>query len=235
MSVERLIALEGIVGSHAYGTATPKSDVDYFGVVIEAPRHGIGFATKDSWVRHGEIDSTLHTLRKFCGLALKGNPSVLEMLFLPSYTTKTTIGDQLLQMAPSFASTRATTAFLGYMRQQRERLEGTRGQKNVTRSALVQAHGWDTKYGAHIIRLGTEGLEYTQTGRITLPLPNADFIKDIRSGVYDKDIVIDVAITLEHAMKAAEKASHLPPSPDVESVERWMVRTYLDVWRGWRY
>jgi hypothetical protein len=43
--------------------------------------------------------------------------------------------------------------------------------RDVTRPELVEKHGYDTKFAAHMVRLGYQGVELLETGRFTLPLP----------------------------------------------------------------
>ena len=106
-------------------------------------------------------------------LALKGHPTVLLLLFDPDELTlvETEVGQRLRQLRPAILSKRAGRGDLGYLRGQKERLLGTRGQKRVNRPELVEAHGFDTKYAMHALRLGYQGLELLQTGRVTLPMP----------------------------------------------------------------
>jgi uncharacterized protein len=57
-----------------------------------------------------------------------------------------------------------------------ERLCGRKGQKNIHRAAPEEKHGYDTKYAMHVIRLYLEGMEYIETGKITLPNPRVDLL-----------------------------------------------------------
>lgn len=84
------VILEGIVGSTAYGLANPnKSDVDYLGIYL-APRRDVlglngGTTVEKSYVTQNP-DRTLHEIGKFCRLALKCNPTIIDLLFLPEHT-----------------------------------------------------------------------------------------------------------------------------------------------------
>jgi hypothetical protein len=51
----------------------------------------------------------VHSLRKFARLALKGNPTVLILLFVPSeqLLLRTQLGDELQALAPAFVSRQA--------------------------------------------------------------------------------------------------------------------------------
>ena len=77
------VLLEGIVGSTAYGLAHAGSDVDRLGV-FAAPAvafHGLHPPLdKRATVVHHDPDRTLHEARKYCMLALSGNPTATELI-----------------------------------------------------------------------------------------------------------------------------------------------------------
>lgn len=95
------------VGSTAHGTGIRGGeDHDQLAVVVETPeqvlgldRHGFKTVmqrTQPEGERSGpgDIDRTLHSLRRFVRLAASGNPSILIALWAPvEYTTP--IGDEL--------------------------------------------------------------------------------------------------------------------------------------------
>src|SRR5207249_1524614 len=117
-----------------------------------------------------------YSLRKYVRLALKGHPTILLMLFVPDELVhvETDLGRELRALAPAILSRRAGRGYLGYLRGQKERLLGTHGQKRGNRPELVEAHGFDTKYAMHAARLGYQGLELLETGRLTLPMPEPE-------------------------------------------------------------
>ena len=55
---------------------------------------------------------------------------------------------------------------------------------HTNRPELVAAHGYDTKYAMHALRLGLQGIELLTTGRITLPVPppHRDTLRAVRRG-----------------------------------------------------
>jgi uncharacterized protein len=77
---------------------------------------------------------------------------------------ETELGTELRELRPAVLSRQAGRGYLGYLRGQKERLLGSRGQKNVNRPELVAAHGYDTKYAMHAARLGYQGLDLLGTG-----------------------------------------------------------------------
>src|SRR5208337_124527 len=130
-----------------------------------------------------DVDVCLYTLMKWAGLAAKGNPSALHFLFAPlEFTTDT--WNQFSTRPEIFLAKGHVKPFLGFADDQMKRLLGEKGQKNVHRAALSEAHGYDTKYAMHVIRLYSEAKELMSTGYITLPRPEKDLLIDIRRGKY---------------------------------------------------
>lgn len=248
-NIHRKVAEEGLillstVGSTAHGLGLPGADDhDEMGVCIEPPEFVIGlrqfeqdiFRTKPEGQRseHGDTDRTIYSARKFCRLALSGNPSILTLLFTqPDESTR--LGEDLLALAPVFAARSAGRAFLGYMTQQRMRLLGERGQMNVKRPELVAAHGYDTKYAMHMLRLGFQGVEFLETGRLTLPMPEEEraFVYDVRCGEVSLNDTLTRAGELERRVEDLLDTSPLPAKPDHDRVNEWLVDAYRTKWRA---
>ena len=239
--------LEGEVGSRAFGTNPASSDNDRMGVCIEPLSEAMGLRRnfeqvvhrtaedregyKEAPSRAGDTDLTVYSLRKFARLCLDGNPSVLTLLYVPTKNMDAH-GSRLRKLAPSFASKRAGARFLGYMTQQKMRLLGERGQKNVNRAELVAKHGFDTKYTSHIIRLGWQGVEYLETGQLTLPMTGQPLQEclDIRAGLWDIQQCLTWAGELEVMLKDALSMSPLPELPDEEGINTFVLDTYESVW-----
>src|SRR2546423_1793482 len=59
----------------------------------------------------------------------------------------------------------------GCLPAQKQAMLGQRGGHRPTRPELVEAHGHDTKFAGHVLRLGYQGVEFLESGRITLPMP----------------------------------------------------------------
>lgn len=238
--------LEGVVGSTLHGTSVDNGleDLDLLGVAIESAQEFVGFSPKDVKVERtkpegvrseaGDVDRTVYGLRKFLGLALKGNPTILLAFFIPQEFIKviTPDGHELQQLAPYVVSKQVFQPFRGYMRQQHERLLGLRGQRNVTRPELVNAYGYDTKYAGHIVRLGMQGEEVLMTGRFTLPMKDEqrELVRAVRTGKYTLAQVSELIIDAERRIETAFDKSPLRLWPDRAYVEAWMIDAYLDEW-----
>lgn len=243
----RKTILEAVVGSTVHGTAVKDGleDLDLMAVVLEDQKTFAGFNATDTWTARtkpngvrseaGDVDWVGYGLRKYLGLALKGNPSILLALFVPDEHVReiTPEGEALRALAPAVVSKAAYMPYRGYMRQQHERLLGLRGQRNVTRPELVEAYGYDTKYAAHVVRLGLQGEELLLTGRISLPMRDADraLAVKVRTGGFSLAEVSVQIIDAERRLDAAFAASPLPERPDAQRVERWMLGAYLEHWK----
>ena len=246
----REVILLTLAGSASLGLQSTGSDRDELGVVLETPADLVGFNLFETEVyrtaedrtgkvgepsAEGDIDLTLHGLRKYIKLALGGNPNLVNMLFSPKdqCIIRTPIGEELQALAPKLISKRSGRAFLGYMQAQKLRMMGKIGQQRVNRNELVDRYGYDVKYATHLIRLGKQGIELMETGAVKLPVSDEDkrSLERIRFGERSLDWVVDLANELETNLEHAMAVSHLRDEPDYDYVEQWMLNVYLNVWR----
>ncbi len=184
----------------------------------------------------GDLDLVAYSLRKYVRLALKGHPTILLLLFVPDefVLVETELGEELRELRLALLSRRAGRGYLGYLRGQKERLLGTRGQKRVNRPELVEAHGFDTKYAMHAARLGYQGLELLETGWLTLPMPEPERsrVMAIRTGERTFEETIAEIDQVEQRLAEALQRTPLPPEPDRAAVDRSLVEAYRRAW-GW--
>lgn len=240
-----------VAGSALFGLSSgDKSDRDEIGVYIEDMREVAGFGSEQHVVwrsaeartgnpsepsKAGDVDLTLYGLRKFLRLALGGNPTVLNVFYAPVATCSilSDVGKALQDLVPSVLSRRAGNAFLGYLNQQRLRLLGERGQMRVHRPEVVATYGFDTKYAMHMLRLGIQGKELLQEGKLRIPLAESwqTYLQDVRDGEVPLNSVLDVTEDLEKDIKNLMDSSTLPKEPDFDKVEAWMLRVYKENWK----
>jgi hypothetical protein len=242
--------LRAVVGSTLHGLAIEGTDDrDEMGVCLENLRFAAGLQSFEQFIyrsaaeregkhdapsRAGDLDLTLYSLRKYVRLALNGNPTIMLLLFVPPELCikRTAIGARLQELVPAFVSRRAGGAFLGYLTAQRQRLLGERGGKDVRRPALEAAHGYDTKYAMHMLRLGVQGVELLRTGRITLPIPEPErgYLRDVRQGRVQLQDVITRTGELERELKDLRDTSPWPEVPDAKAADAFLVSTYGAWW-----
>jgi len=250
MIAEPTTVLRGLVGSTVHGLVlSGKDDRDEMGVCVESRRYVIGFGKFEQWVYRsaevregragvrscaGDLDLTIFSLRKWARLALQGNPTVLLLLYLPddALVIRTDVGEQLQKLAPAFASRMAGKRFLGYLEAQRQRLVGERGQRDVNRVELVEQFGYDTKYAMHMLRLGHQGVEFLESGRLTLPMrePVRSHLMDVRQGRSNLADVLAECTQLELRLGVLLDSSPLPLEPDLKTVECFVMDTYETAW-----
>ncbi|PMR60624.1 nucleotidyltransferase [Verrucosispora sp. ts21] len=215
------LLLSGIVGSVAYGLAGPGSDVDRIGV-FAAPTvafHGL-HPPRESVVTT-DPDTTLHEARKWCRLALSGNPTASELAWLPDdcYETRTEFGERLIGIRSAFLSApRVREAYLGYAAQQFRKLEsrgdGTFSSETRRRTA---------KHARHLARLVHQGRLLYATGILEIRLADPEWFRSFGDRVAEG--ALDEARTLlaEAELDFDRIRTPLPDRPDEEPVERWLL------------
>src|SRR5258708_39562416 len=175
----------------------------------------------------------MYSLRKFCRLAAKGNPSVILLLWLPSHISKTQLGVELVRMREAFVSKESGSRFLGYLMAQKMKLKGERAH-TVNRPELVAKYGYDTKFAMHALRLGVEGIDLMTHRRLTLPVaePNLTTLRAVRCGR------IDFAESLRLIENAEEQLHALVEAciwvADIEGINGFMVRAHIEHWQSYR-
>jgi hypothetical protein len=241
--------LRGLVGSTAHGMELPGTDDrDETGVFLEPAAHVAGIRppldtfqsrTQPDGARsgYGDVDLVLYSLRHFLRLATAGNPSILVLLFTPTLITSSPVGEELRALTPAIVSRRASHRFLGFLDAQRQRMVGEGKQNRVPkRPELVAAHGYDTKYAAHALRLGLQGVTLATTGRLRLPMPDDEraVLLTVRRG----EVSFGEALSLVDEQRerldriVARGAGVLPAEPDLARVDEWAVGAHQRFWRA---
>ena len=244
---ERFTILQCLVGSGVHGTAVEgQDDRDEMGICVEPPEYVIGlwkfeqyiFRTQPEGARSGagDLDVVVYSLRKWMRLALDGNPTVLLPLFVgpEDLVICTDLGDELRSRAGMFVSRQAGHRFLGYLRSQRDALMGLRAGTHTQRPELKALYGFDTKFAMHMVRLGVEGEELLETGRISLPVrePWQAWLRELRQGKRTKQEALEATATLQASIERLLKTSPLPDRPPLDEANAWVVSAYQRVWAG---
>lgn len=229
-----------IGGSQMHGAKLEGTDdTDWYGIFVPPPHLALGIDSDEHFVfttggerggnGPGDIDICLYSLRKWAGLAAKGNPSVLHFLFAPPQFMNVTWVKFALK-PEVFLAKAHLNQFFGYANAQLQRLLNQRGGKDCHRPFLEEQHGYDTKYAMHIIRLLGEAKEFLETGKITLPRPNREELIDIRKGKYKLHELRDWANDLENEAIKSRDASPLPEKVNRKEVSRLVAAAYREHW-----
>lgn len=106
------------------------------------------------------------------------------------------------------------------------------GQRNINRPELVAQFGYDTKYAMHMLRLGYQGVEFLESGRLTLPMrePVRSHLMDVRRGRCSLADVLTECTEVEVRLSGLLDSSPLPIEPDLRTVEDFVMDTYTAAW-----
>ena len=215
------ILLSGIVGSTAYGLAHDGSDVDRLGM-FAAPTeelHGL-HQPKESHVSTAP-DHTLHEAAKWCRLALGGNPTVTELVWLPDalYEVRTPLGDELIAIRTTLPSARRVRdAYLGYATQQFRKLS-SRGDGSFSADTRRRT----AKHARHLKRLCTQGYQLYATGELTLRVEDPESYHRFGEQVA-ADPQAAVPLLRDFEERFAATRSVLPEQPDEQAADAWLRR-----------
>lgn len=226
MATSEKVILEGVVGSQAYGLATPDSDVDILGVFVAPTSQIVSLNPGKRTLSQHNPDSTHHEVSKFLELALKANPSTLELLWLDSYTVITPEGLALIGLRRKVLSRRVLHSYVGYARGQIDRL--TKRQDG----ALPTDTGKRTaKHARHVARLLIQAEHLMLTGKLNVRLTESEarFCHSMgQMAVTETDEFLCLA--KERIAFLCNSASVLPPQPDFEDVNELLIEFRRNNW-----
>ncbi|WP_121160599.1 nucleotidyltransferase domain-containing protein [Micromonospora pisi] len=214
------LLLAGVVGSTAYGLAGPGSDVDRLGLFAAPTEAVLGLTPpKDTHVTN-KPDATYHEAAKWCRLALGGNPTAMELVWLDEYETRTPLGDELIGIRSAFLSAhRVRDAYLGYAIGQFGRLTA-RGDGSFSADTRKRT----AKHARHLARLCQQGYELYTTGKLTIRVHNPEELHKFGERVAD-GALNDAEHLIAMYKHMFEKArTVLPDEPDRTPVEAWLLR-----------
>lgn len=117
-------------GSHAYGTSTPESDVDFRGIFLADKKY---ILTPFFNVREvndpNEEDTKFFELNHFMELCVDANPNILETLWVDDkdIVMRTEMYDHLRSYRDEFLSTKIAYTYTGYAHNQATRMKNHHG------------------------------------------------------------------------------------------------------------
>lgn len=218
------IILSGIVGSTAYGLATPDSDVDRLGV-YQIPTREMFYINgpsqlDKSWVQTNP-DITMHELFKFVKLCAGCNPTVMELLWLENHEQLNFTGAQLIELRSDLLSRKVGKTYGGYAAQQMKRLK-ERGDGSF-KSKLRKRR---EKHARHLARLLIQGTQLLETGILNVKLTQAE-VDEVRevSVLEDGDLQawFDMKIGYMDRVDTA-----LPSQPDYDAINSFLFTARLN-------
>jgi predicted nucleotidyltransferase len=230
-------------GSELHGAKVGETDdTDLYGVYIESPQSALGLRPREHFVwstagnerRNGpdDVDVTLYSLRKWAGMAAKGNATALHFLFADPAEVPPQTWRKIQANRAVFLSRTSAKQFLGFADAQFKRLTGEKGSgKKGQRPEYIGKYGYDTKAAMHGLRLLYECMELMLYSRITLPRPEKDLLIEVRSGAWTFERVLRHAQLMFKEVEDAVCNSPLPEKVDLQAISELVAQVHLEFWR----
>lgn len=121
------LIVEHLAGSKSYGTSVPTSDTDYRGIFCADKKHiWTPFFPIKEMKDESREDAKLFELRDYMEKYLKGNPNIIETLWVDEqFITESTDEYKMLrEAAPELLSSKIAFTFSGYAFAQLKRMKG---------------------------------------------------------------------------------------------------------------
>ncbi|MEU6456261.1 nucleotidyltransferase domain-containing protein [Streptomyces sp. NPDC047065] len=205
-----------VMGSRAFGLATGESDTDRRGVFLAPTPLFWRFEKPPAHVEGPAEEQFSWELERFCVLALRANPNVLECLHSPLVEYADATGRELLSLRDAFLSRRAHETFTRYAQGQRRKLD-----------ADVRTHGaprW--KHAMHLLRLLESARDLLRTGTLTIDVGDRrESLLAVKRGEVPWPEVEARMTRLADENDEAVQHTPLPAEPDRHRVEDFLVRT----------
>jgi len=218
--MDKKIVLSAVVGSQAYGLATKNSDVDMMGVFVEPTSVILGIHKYQETIASTAPDSAYHEVGKFIRLAMKCNPTILELLFMPEYVVLSDIGAELVRNRKIFLSKIAFKSYGGYALDQAKKLN----RRGDSFSAKTK-HRYD-KNARHCFRLFQQGRQLLETGNMDIRVDNREELFAI-----GKLPVQELVAKFKSEYAEFEKIkSVLPEEPDYKKINELLLWIRRKTW-----
>jgi len=233
------LLFRGTTGSTLYGTDNADSDVDYGEVYLEKPEAMLGVDPigKLSHLVSDDNDRQRHWLHRWCYLCMKGNPNVLEYLFIPESLIEEVhpLFKELFLDDPTIFLFRKGLfkAHHGFADQQIVKM--TKGNDaGWKRKQYVAKYGYDIKFAAHALRLMFQLKEIASTGTVIYPYEEGmrNQILEVRNGHLTLDEFKAAYAVLKAEVIALEDKSypHIQDEWDSTEVNARLLQFYKEVW-----
>jgi predicted nucleotidyltransferase len=237
--------LLGYRGSFVHGTHVPKEDpdciddLDVEGICIPPFEYYYGlkqFGSKGTKeIKKDEWDIVLFEFTKAMRMLKKGNPNILQLLFLQEnhYLHISPLGQMLIDNRSIFMGKHMYHSYAGYANGQLHRMThaACKGYMGEKRKRLVERHGYDTKNASHLIRLLGMCIEAMTEGVIYPTRPEAAKLKEIKRGEWTLEQVKKEANRLFELAHESYVRSLLPAIANSEKIDDLCVqiaRKYFD-------
>jgi len=215
-------------GSIAYGTQKENSDINIQGVCVPSKHTMFGLINFEQCEFEKEVhgfEGVVYNIKKFFQLAIDGNPSILETMFVePGHILfKNAIGESILSIRKEFLSTRCYHfPTYGYVFSQPRRLRSRRLRKTSFWKE-VGKFGYSLDDAYHLVRLSKMSIQVLTEGNLSVFRPERRLLLAIRGGEYTLDQMDSMVEDLEYTRKLSYVESRLRNKCDFEKLNNILV------------
>ncbi|MEU1463244.1 nucleotidyltransferase domain-containing protein [Streptomyces sp. NPDC005727] len=208
-----------VMGSRAFGLATGASDTDRRGVFLAPAPLFWRFEKPPAHVEGPGEERFSWELERFCELALRGNPNILECLHSPLVEHVDDTGRELLSLRGAFLSRQVYDTFTRYALGQRRKLDADVRTTGAPR--------W--KHAMHLLRLLMSARDLLRTGELRIDVGDErEPLLAVKRGEVPWP---EVEARMARLAAQSEEALHrtpLPPEPDRARVADFLFRARRD-------
>ncbi len=220
------------IGSHAYGLATPESDLDIRGVVMpDDLRYYFGMKTFEQKVFPEPEDKVYWHVRKFCHLAAAGNTQMLEMLFSPEDCVLFDGNEQfkyyILLHKETFITKQIYNVIHGYSYAEYRKAIGESSRDlGARRKEELQRLNYSPRNASHCIRLLYAGKEALLEGYFPVRLPEVQqkICMEVKLGQITLEEFQYLFKCYEQDLDEANRDSILPEKFDYDWLDNQLVQ-----------
>ena len=205
-------------GSHATNLVTPDSDEDWRGVYQVPTRSLLGLQQPSETIEVPP-DTTYWELGHFARLCLKGNPNIMELLWIPVIYDDSPTMAEIRSIKRSFFTQFMIASYLGWVTKER-RILG-----NVEKADILTG-----KRGSHLVRLLLGLQTALAEDRLPVRLEGSDREKvmAIEMGEWNQlQVLFEIDMMVERCKALALKANW--PEPDPRPIEDIVVRARMEM------
>ncbi|MEU9991333.1 nucleotidyltransferase domain-containing protein [Streptomyces sp. NPDC048045] len=205
-----------VMGSRAYGLATEGSDTDRRGVFLAPTPLFWRFEKPPTHVEGPGEEQFSWELERFCELALRSNPNILECLHSPLVEQVDDTGRELLSLRGAFLSRHVYDTFTRYALGQRRKLDADIRTTGAPR--------W--KHAMHLLRLLMSARDLLRTGRLRIDVGDQrEPLLAVKRGEVPWARIEAWMARLAAETEQAVGRTPLPPEPDHARVADFVFRT----------
>jgi len=210
-------------GSRSHNTELPTSDEDFLAVYVSSNKELLGmFPPPDTVDNPTDVkpDYQAHEVGKFCQLLLKGNPSIVEMLFTDRMCFDTPDWLTLKAYRKKFLSQVAVRQYLGYAEGQLKKLAHHTGNAGLH----TKGGKYSEKWAYHMVRLLWDAKRIAQGGEPVVWKEGLerDHLMQIRMDLLTQEAVERLAKS-EIAAIDAMRPWKIPEEADKRLLNDWLL------------